>query len=1165
MNPLIPSDINMPGPDPVSVFDEKSDDVAMIHPDDDVVEPSVERIDEDSPQPTRADDFEAMKREYFKELPDLETVAETTDTWPIRDWNRLPKREHGPTFDCGGDPWRVLFFPFGNSQPEYVSFYLEHGYGDKPPENWYACVQFMLVLWNPNDPTVQSRHHAQHRFNADESDWGFTKFCELRNLVQAHNKEGRPLVEDEAANMTAYVRVVKDPTGVLWHNFVNYDSKKETGMVGLRNQGATCYLNSLLQSLYFTDAFRKAIYQIPTENEHDVRENSAWALQRLYYMLQTSNDAVSTNELTTSFGWESRQIFEQQDVQELSRILMDKMEERMKGTPAEKALPNMLVGQMKTYIACINVDYESSRPEDFWDIQLNVRGNKTLDDSFKDYIQVETMDGDNKYFAEGHGLQDAKKGVIFEKFPEVLHLQLKRFEYNFQADAMTKVYDQYDFPEVWDASPYLSETADKSEPYIYHLHGVLVHSGDLNAGHYYAFLKPTRNGDFYRFDDDRVTRATKKEAMDENFGGDFAAQPNGVTAQRNPYTRTLSRQRFMSAYMLVYIRESRMDHVLQPIGDADVPKHLGEKIEAERAEAERRRKDKEEAHLYMQVVVGTESSFKEHQGFDIYPTTAAAVRAEHPSAPKPYRVLKSMSVKDLNAMIARDLNVEPETIRCWGMVGRQNATTRPDSPLVWDDLSVEEAMHKLQAKVPFKLWVEPAVTDEEGKPSFPSYTTLMDNRTSTAPILLFLKHFDIENQTLKGAGHLYVDKSRRVPELAPMIIDRMAWPTDTKMKLYEEIKQRMIEPLNSKNTLAASELQHGDIVCFQKVLDEEQTVAAEKAQKYTDAKNFYDYLHHRCTITLTNKLNTEEDFRLELSKIFTYDQVAAKVGAHLAVDPTHLRFSTVNSSNNKPRGYVKPNANQSLYQIFTPQYGTYGAVSSQRSDWLYYEVLDIPLSELETKKLMKINLLSEGITKEDIVEILVPKNGTVSDVYPALQKKANLSDDYMENLRLYEVHSGRIYKELSSDVPVQTFNEWVTIYGEQLPQEEQDADLASDRAVYAFNYDKEPTKYFGIPFKFLVKRDEKFSDTRERLSKRTGFKGKQLEKIKFAVVSRGVMSRPQYLQDDDILDDMLKYNEDQLGLDHVNKQKNIWSKSDVMMIRVGSGKLLWKSIMMALL
>lgn len=345
-------------------------------------------------------------------------------------------------------------------------------------------------------------------------------------------------------------------------------------MVGLKNQGATCYLNSLLQSLYFTNAFRKAVYQIPTEEEAS-RDNSAWTLQRLFNNLQTSDLPVSTTELTASFGWESRQIFEQQDVQELLRLLTDKLEAKMKGTVAEKALPDLFLGKAKMYISCINVDYESSKVQDFWDIQLNVRNNKTLDDSFRDYIQVERMEGENKYDAgPPHGLQDADKGEIFETFPPVLHLHLKRFEYDFQRDAMMKINDRHAFPMEFDASPYLSKDADKSESYVYQLHGVLVHSGDLNAGHYFAFLKPTQDGFWYRFDDDRVTRATEKEVLEENYGGEYEL-PNGAAGVRQPYTRALSTKRSTNAYMLVYIRKTRLDDVLFPITKEDAPAHIG--------------------------------------------------------------------------------------------------------------------------------------------------------------------------------------------------------------------------------------------------------------------------------------------------------------------------------------------------------------------------------------------------------------------------------------------------------------------------------------------------------------------------------------------------------------------------------------------------------------
>jgi len=155
---------------------------------------------------------------------------------------------------------RVLFFPTGNNS-DHASLYLEHGYQDNVPEDFACCVQFGLVLWNPDIPELYQHHTAHHRFTKEEGDWGFTRFVPLRKLwTEPWDERGRYLCEGYRAHITAYVRVVKDETGVLWHNFTNYDSKKETGYVGLRNQGATCYLNSLIQSLYFTNAFRKVSY-----------------------------------------------------------------------------------------------------------------------------------------------------------------------------------------------------------------------------------------------------------------------------------------------------------------------------------------------------------------------------------------------------------------------------------------------------------------------------------------------------------------------------------------------------------------------------------------------------------------------------------------------------------------------------------------------------------------------------------------------------------------------------------------------------------------------------------------------------------------------------------------------------------------------------------------
>jgi ubiquitin carboxyl-terminal hydrolase 7 len=62
---------------------------------------------------------------------------------------------------------------------------------------------------------------------------------------------------------------------------------------------------------------------------------------------QTSAEAVSTLELTRSFGWNSLEAFTQHDVTELQSILLDGLEKQMVGTPLEGRLGELYEGTIE--------------------------------------------------------------------------------------------------------------------------------------------------------------------------------------------------------------------------------------------------------------------------------------------------------------------------------------------------------------------------------------------------------------------------------------------------------------------------------------------------------------------------------------------------------------------------------------------------------------------------------------------------------------------------------------------------------------------------------------------------------------------------------------------------------------------------------------------------
>lgn len=100
-----------------------------------------------------------------------------------------------------------------------------------------------------------------------------------------------------------------------------------------------------------------------------------------------------------------------------------------------------------------------------------------------------------------------------------------------------------------------------------------------------------------------------------------------------------------------------------------------------------------------------------------------------------------------------------------------------------------------------------------------------------------------------------------------------------------------------------------------------------------------------------------------------------------------------------------------------------------------------------------------------------------------------------------------------------------------------------------------------------LRQGETFADTKQRLSELMKIKGKQFDKIKWSLLARATYSKAEILDDgefsfmflqqpefdcvtEDCLWDLVGNRDDlALGLDHANKSRSFWGKTDSIFIR----------------
>lgn len=171
-------------------------------------------------------------------------------------------------------------------------------------------------------------------------------------------------------------------------------------------------------------------------------------------------------------------------------------------------------GKIRSQLKCTQCDYESNTYDPFLDLSLEITRAHSVQKALQRFTAGEVLDGQNSYKCpKQNKLVRAVKRMTIEDIPNILIIQLKRFEFSRSGRKISK---HVDFDQTLDLSPFMSHIQKKGSA-MYELYGVLVHQGySMHSGHYYCFLKGMGGGEWHKFDDTRVHATSARNAMGQS-------------------------------------------------------------------------------------------------------------------------------------------------------------------------------------------------------------------------------------------------------------------------------------------------------------------------------------------------------------------------------------------------------------------------------------------------------------------------------------------------------------------------------------------------------------------------------------------------------------------------------------------------------------------------
>ena len=310
------------------------------------------------------------------------------------------------------------------------------------------------------------------------------------------------------------------------------------GLFKFNNFGASCYMNSTIQSLihnpYFNSYFlsNQHYKECKKLNEKECLSCLLVDLHALVFSGNLNNDQSMINFLKMTLNSDSglKHLFNgytQQDAHEywqflVNRLHLDHTANGSKKLPTYPEFNNIekcecithvtFQGVLENNIYCRNCSSVTKKYEEFLDLSINISdsSDESLSDCLKNFFSKEHIkDYKHKCEACDKVNDSIMKQSIVNKFPLTLCIQLKRFK-QLNNGNFIKINNFTKFDKYLDMGPY---SLDSENNIIYELNTVVIHEGNnFDTGHYIVMVN-MGNGIWFKFNDHKFLKVDEEVVL----------------------------------------------------------------------------------------------------------------------------------------------------------------------------------------------------------------------------------------------------------------------------------------------------------------------------------------------------------------------------------------------------------------------------------------------------------------------------------------------------------------------------------------------------------------------------------------------------------------------------------------------------------------------------